>query len=68
MATIQITIPDAQLTRVVNGLCAAAGVTATPANAKQAVIDHVKATVLNAEQQAAIVALQTTPPVDPGLS
>jgi hypothetical protein len=68
LATITLTIPDAQLTRVVNGLCAAAGVTATPANAKQAVIDHVKATVLASEQQAAILALQNTPPVDPGLS
>jgi hypothetical protein len=68
MATISITIPDPQLQRVINGLCAAAGVTATPAAAKQAVLDHIKATVLNSEAQAAVLALQATAPVDPGLS
>ena len=66
MATITITIPDAQLQRVINGLCASVGTAATPANAKQVVLTYIKATVLAVEQQVAVQAIQPGP--DPGLS
>jgi hypothetical protein len=66
MATITITIPDAQLQRVINGLCVAGRIPATPANAKQVVLDYIKGAVLNAEQLAAVQALPPGP--DPGLS
>jgi len=56
MATVNLTIPGAQVQRVVAALCAAAGVEATAANAKQAIIDHIKATVSNVERK---------PPVEP---
>lgn len=50
MATVTLTIPDAHLTRVVNALCAAAGLPPSPANAKQAVLDHIRRTVANVER------------------
>ena len=61
MASIIVTIPDAQLTRVVNGLCAMAGVAATPANAKVVVLSYIKTAVLSAEQQAAVQAIVPGP-------
>lgn len=70
MATVSITIPDAQLTRVVNALCDAAGLSRSSANARAAIIEHIKRTVINVErgvaEHAALAAV--TPPSDPGLS
>lgn len=60
MATITLTIPDAQLPRVRAALCSTAGLPDTNANAKQAVIDWIKATVHSVEYTAAV---QAQPPV-----
>ena len=49
MASVNLTIPDAQLTRVVNALCAAEGLSASPANAKQALIRIIRRTVESVE-------------------
>lgn len=49
MATVNLTIPDVQLTRVVNALCAAEGLPPTTANAKQALIRIIRRTVESAE-------------------
>lgn len=54
MATITLTIPDAVLPRVRAALCTHAGLPDTNANAKQAVIDWVKATVQAVEYEAAL--------------
>ena len=71
MATIQFTIPNAELNRVVAALCAAAGVPASPANAKQAVIDYVRTAVRNVERSTAtagaIRSVETATWVDPGI-
>lgn len=64
MANINLTIPDEHLGRVVRALCKGAGLEESPANAKQAVIEHIKRTVANVEEsearqaaQAAVVAV-----------
>ena len=49
MATFTITIPDAQLARVVAALCDAAGTTRSGPNARAALAAHIRATVLNVE-------------------
>ena len=71
MATIQFTIPNAELNRVVAALCAAAGVPASAANAKQAVIDYVRSTVRNVEMSTAktgaIRSVETATWADPGI-
>lgn len=62
MAVISITIPDAQLTRVVDALCAQGdfdnkgGALTKNQFAKKYIIDHVTAIVLSREQTAAQVA------------
>jgi hypothetical protein len=68
MAQITITISDDQMPRVVAGLCAAGGVSASEDAAQQVVFDWISSTVQNAERQAAILALEDPPPVviDPG--
>jgi hypothetical protein len=43
MATLNINIPDDQVTRVVTALCTLQGVAVSPANAKQVLIAHIKA-------------------------
>ena len=64
---VTFTIPAAQVSRVVNDLCVAAGLPVSAANAKQAVINWVTQTCINvdngAAQQAAIsgVAQATSP-------
>lgn len=64
MATISIDIPAGQTARVVSALCAAGGLPESPANAKQVVINWIKATVRNVEtaaaQEAAAVAVKVT--------
>ena len=62
MATVTLTIPTAAVGRVVHALCTAYGYEVeNAANAKQAIIDHIRATVRNVEQseaeQAALAAL-----------
>ena len=56
MATITLTIPDAQLPRVTAALCSAAGIPDTAANAKTAVIEYIKSTVKAVEARAAATA------------
>lgn len=51
MASITLTIPDAQLPRVRAALCSAAGLPDTNANAKAAVIIWIKSTVQSVEYQ-----------------
>ncbi len=52
MAKIELTIPAGKIDRVVHALCVAAGFEdETSANAKQALIDHVKRTVWRVETQ-----------------
>jgi len=59
--TITLTVPDAAVTRVVHALCVSAGLPESNANAKQALIKHLKATVRNVEasesERAAVEAL-----------
>lgn len=61
MATVTLNIPSAVLARVVDALCQSAGLPVSAENAKAALIDHIRATVANVEQSAAVV---TPPPVD----
>lgn len=56
MATITLTIPDASLPRVRAALCIKGGLPDTNANAKQVVIDYVKAVVREVERNTAIAA------------
>lgn len=72
MATITITIPDAVLSRVLEGMCAAGGWTAESAVPKSAfaknmIIDYIKATVRRTEDraasQAAVAAVSDVPGV-----
>ena len=61
MADITLTIPTEHLPRVVHALCKAYGLDETGPNAKEAVINFIKATVHNIEtseaEQAALEAL-----------
>jgi hypothetical protein len=68
MAVITLNIPDAQLPRIINGLCALNGVPATGANAKQVVVGWVTAMVLEQERLAAQAASLAGLPGDPGLT
>lgn len=56
MATITLNIPDAELARVRAALCAAAGLEESNANAKQAIVQIVRATIARVEYAAAIAA------------
>ncbi len=53
MAIIEITIPTQYVTRVTHALSVSAGKPDSAANARQALIDHIKATVRNVEQSEA---------------
>ncbi len=53
MATISINVPAASVSRVTHALCAAAGLEESPANAKEAVLAWIKATVANVERSEA---------------
>lgn len=65
MANITITIPDAQLSRAVNALCAYGGyVTVNNSNAKAALAQAVKNIVLAQEQLAAQAAISLQAPPD----
>lgn len=66
MATITLTIPDAVLPRVRAALCTKAGLPDSNPNAKQAVVDWVKATVREVEYYAAVNA--QPPIVEPDVS
>jgi hypothetical protein len=70
VATITLTIPDAQLARVVSALCRSGGKPASNANAKAVVIDMVRQTVVNVESTDATAAslAALVPPADPGLT
>lgn len=59
MASITLTIPDAALPRVRAALCSNAGLPDTNANAKEAVIRWIKATVQDVEYYAAVNARPT---------
>lgn len=63
MATVTITIPDAHLPRVVHALCTDAGLPESNANAKQAIIIHIKKTVRRVEKmEAEVDAIEAIPP------
>lgn len=57
MATVTLTIPTAAMPRVVHALCKSAGLDESPANAKKAIIEHIRRTVRNVEMQEAEQAL-----------
>jgi len=67
MADVTLTIPPAHVARVVHALCVSAGLPESNANAKKAIIKHIKATVHNVErgeaEQAALAAV-TDPDTD----
>jgi len=50
MATVTLTIPTEHVSRVVHALCVSAGLPESTANAKIAIIRHIKATVHNVER------------------
>ena len=61
MPEIRLTIPAGKINRVVHALCKAGGYDdETPANAKKAIIDHIKRTVWRVETQEAEAAVQVT--------
>jgi hypothetical protein len=64
MAIITLTIPDAVLPRVRTALCSKAGLPESNANAKQAVVDFIKATVREVEYYAAVSAQPPIPEPD----
>jgi hypothetical protein len=71
MATMTITIPDSELSRVVEALCVTQGVgPVNPANGRLAVVSWMKRTVLEYDRSkannAAVAAV--APPSDPGLT
>lgn len=69
MADFALTIPDDQVDRVVNALCALNGVPATNENAKQVVIGWITAMVMEQERiAAAAAAVAALPGAGPGLS
>jgi len=64
MADITLTIPAEQLDRVIHGLCAAANIAVeneSAANAKTALIEHIKHIVWRVETQEAEAAVAITP-------
>lgn len=70
MADVQMTIslPSAQVPRIIHALCAAGGRPESAPNAKQALLDWIKATVRNIEQseaEAAAAAGISVTPVTP---
>jgi hypothetical protein len=70
MATVTITIPDAQLPRVIEALCVGASLPQSAANARQAVINWVTTTTkeyeLDRDRRAAVAAV--APPADPAIT
>jgi hypothetical protein len=60
MATISIDIPADQETRVFHALSAGSGREDSPENAKQALVDHITATVANVERSEAMQAALAT--------
>ncbi len=50
---VTITLPAAQVSRIVHALCVASGLPESPANAKQALLGWVKQTVRNVEMSEA---------------
>lgn len=61
MAQVTFTIPDQHVQRVVRALCLGAGVEPTAANAKKAVLDHIRRTVAQVEEAEARDAMQVEP-------
>lgn len=64
MASITLTIPDAALPRVRAALCASAGLPDSNANAKEVVVEMVKAVVRSVEYGAAVKAQSPVPEPD----
>jgi len=60
MATMSIIIPDQHVQRVIHALCTSAGLPESPANAKEAVLRHIRAVVRNVEMIEAQAAIQAT--------
>lgn len=70
MAIVSLDIPTAAVPRVVHALCVSAGLTPeNAANAKQALVDHIRATVSNVETSEAARAAQAAlvPPDTTGI-
>lgn len=72
MATIVLTIPDNQISRAVDALCAAGGYSGDPNNnaarrafAREAVARFVRQTVIDRERQLAMAAAMEAVTVDP---
>lgn len=75
MATLSITIPDSEVTRVQTALCESQGMAVSAANAKAVVVSLIKGVVFARERAATQASAQATydaavsaQPVDPGLS
>ena len=65
MATLSITVPDAQVQRVLDAIEFNIGIepgTATAATARQFIVDHLKAVVKDYEERAAIIAARESLP------
>lgn len=61
--TLTITISTGDSTRAIHALCKAAGLPETAANAKQAIINYIKATVKNVElSEAQVTAMNAIVP------
>ena len=53
MASVNITIPTQHVSRVVHALCHSAGLEENAANAKEAIMEHIRRTVANVEESEA---------------
>lgn len=58
MANVTITIPDQYVARVVHALCSSIGLPESSANAKEAILLHIRAVVRNVESTEAHAAVQ----------
>lgn len=70
MPQVTIDIPTGQTTRVTKALCASAGLTVSPANAKEAIARHIRGVVISYERgQAEQSAMANViDPTDPGVT
>lgn len=68
--TVSITVPSADVERVVTALCNAGGLPVSEPNAKLAIINSIKATVRSYEESVAqaAAALAAAVPSEPGVS
>lgn len=70
MAEVKLTIPTQDVPRVTSALCQSAGLSVSAANAKQALVNHIKQTVRNVERSEAdaAVAAAVVEPVEPAIT